>query len=87
MLAAATLNLCETVSDLTSLFVVQPELPADSRELCRLVIDWAEEFERCHAGETWADCEYLEVIETFFSAHYRAWLEAAPPRSVRFVSE
>jgi len=83
---AATLNLCETVSDLTALFVAQPELPADSRELCRLVIDWAEEFERQHTGETWADLEYLETIECFFSAHYRAWLEAAPPRSVRFVS-
>jgi len=85
-LIAATHALCETVSDLTALFVAQPELPADSRELCSLVIDWAEEFEREHAGETWADCEYLEVIETFFSAHYRAWLEAAAPRSVRIVS-
>jgi hypothetical protein len=87
MLAATMLTLCETVSDLTSLFVAQPEQPANSRELCSLVIDWAEEFERCHAGEIWADQEYLEVIEAFFSAHYRAWLEAAPPRSVRIVSE
>jgi hypothetical protein len=86
-MTATMLTLCETVSDLTALFVAQPELPADSRELCLLVIDWAEEFERQHTGETWADREYLEVIETFFTAHYRAWLEAAPPRSVRIVCE
>ena len=79
----ATHSLCVTVSDLTILFVGQKQLPANSRDLPYLVTNWAEEFERQYAGETWADREYLEVIETFFHDHYRAWLTAAPPRSVR----
>jgi hypothetical protein len=78
-----TRSLCEAVSDLTSLFAGQPQVPANSRDLCYLVINWAEEFERLHVGETWADREYLEVIEAFFNDHYRAWLTAAPARSVR----
>ena len=81
----AVRTLCETVSDLSTLFMTQPELPADSRELCRLVIEWAEAFERQYAGETWIDREYLEVIETFFYEHYLGWLEGAPPSAVRIV--
>ncbi len=79
----ATRSLCETVSDLSLLFAGQPQVPANSRDLPYLVISWAEEFERQHAGETWADREYLEVIATFFHDHYRDWLTSSPPRSVR----
>ena len=82
-LSPATRSICETTSDLTSLFAGQAQVPANSRDLCYLVINWAEEFERLHAGETWADREYLEVIEAFFNEHYRAWLATAPSRSVR----
>jgi len=82
-LDGATQSLCAAVSDLTSLFAGQPQVPANSRDLCHLAISWAEEFERQNAGETWEDREYLEVIETFFHDHYRAWLETAPARSVR----
>lgn len=77
--------LCETVADLMSLFVEEPNLPNDSRETIRLTIEWAEEFEVRHANEAWIDREYLEEIETFFQEKYRGWLEAAPPRSVRVV--
>ena len=76
-------GLCETVSDLTSLLMTKPNLPNDSRESVRLVIEWAEAFETRNAGETWADREYLEEIEVFFEEKYRAWLESAPARSVR----
>jgi hypothetical protein len=82
-LSPTTRSICETTSDLTSLFAGQAQVPANSRDLCYLVINWAEEFERLHVGETWADREYLEVIEAFFNDHYRAWLTAAPSRSVR----
>ena len=76
-------ELCETVADLTSLLMIKPNLPNDSRESVRLVIEWAEEFEAKNAGEQWIDREYLEVIEQFFEEKYRAWLEATPARSVR----
>jgi hypothetical protein len=76
-------ELCETVSDLTSLFMAQPNLPIDSRETVRLVIEWSEEFEARNAGEHWIDREYLEVIEEFFEEKYRAWLDSAPARSLR----
>ena len=82
-LSEANRNLCETVCDLSTMFIKQPHLPDDSRELVRLSILWAEEFERQNAGETWADREYLEVIETFFHDHYRDWLNPSPPRSVK----
>ena len=80
-----TYALCETVADLMSFFVEQSNLPNDSRETIRLTIEWAEEFETRHAGEQWMDREYLEVIQLFFEEKYRGWLEAATPRSVRFV--
>ena len=76
-------GLCETVSDLASLFMSKPSFPNDSRESVRLVIEWAEEFENRNAGEAWADREYLEEIEMFFDQKYRAWLESAPARSLR----
>ena len=75
--------LCEAVSDLTSLFMMQPQLPANSRETCGLVIDWSVEFDRKHAQTDWGDCEYLDVIDAFFAQKYREWLESAPARSVR----
>ena len=80
---SATYALCEAVSDLTALFVCQRQLPADSRELTRLVIEWAEAFERQHRGEPWVDREYLDTVDAHFHDHYRAWLATAPPRSVR----
>jgi hypothetical protein len=62
----------ETVSDLTLQFAEAEFLPQDSRELPRLVIEWAEIFEARNAGREW-DGEYLEEIETFFRAQYAAW--------------
>ena len=84
-MTTANYGLCEAVSDLTSLFMEQTQLPANSRDACALVIDWAEEFDRKHANTDWAEIEYLDTIEAFFTAKYRAWLEAAPARSVRIV--
>ena len=75
--------LCEAVSDLTSLFMIQPQLPANSRDTCNLVIDWSVEFDRKHANTDWGDLDYLDVIDAFFVQKSRAWLEAAPARSVR----
>jgi hypothetical protein len=76
-------GLCEAVSDLTSLFMTQAKLPANSRDTCSFIIDWAEEFDRRHAETDWAEVEYLETIDAFFSEKYRAWLESAPARSIR----
>jgi hypothetical protein len=76
-------ELCEAVADLTTLFMSRSNLPNDSRETVRLVIEWAEEFETRNAGEPWIDREYLEVIEQFFEEKYRAWLDSAPARSLR----
>lgn len=75
--------LCEAVSDLTSLFMIQPQLPANSRDTCNLVIDWSVEFDRKHANTDWGDLDYLDVIDAFFVQKYRAWLESAPACSVR----
>lgn len=76
-------GLCEAVSDLTALFVSQPQLPANSRDVCMLVVDWAEEFEKQHADTDWAEVEYLETIDRFFEDKYRAWLETTPARDRR----
>ena len=59
-------DLCETVSDLIALFVTQPELPANSRDVCLLVIAWAEEFSSRHESTDWSDVDYLETIDAFF---------------------
>jgi len=82
-MTAANYGLCEAVSDLTSLFMTQPRIPANSRDVCALVIDWAEEFGRRHDGGDWAEIEYLEAIDRFFDQKYREWLISAPRRSVR----
>ena len=76
-------GLCEAVSDLTSLFMAQDKLPANSRDTCSLIINWAEEFDRRHAETDWAEVEYLETINRFFSEKYREWLESAPTRSIK----
>ena len=80
---SASYVLCEAVSDLTSLFMSEPQLPVNSRDTCALVIDWAEEFDRKHAETDWAEVEYLELIDRFFAEKYRAWLEATPARLLR----
>lgn len=76
-------DLCETVSDLTALFVTQPSLPANSRDVCLLVIEWAEEFMRRHGGVDWGEADYLETIDAFFADKYRAWIESVPARDLR----
>ena len=76
-------DLCETVSDLTSLFVTQPTLPANSRDVCLLVIEWAEEFMNRHASTDWGEVEYLETIDAFFAEKYRAWIDSVPARDLR----
>lgn len=77
--------ICEAVSDLTALFMTQPQLPANSRDVVQLSVDWAAEFEARHAATDWAEAEYLETIEAFFASKYRAWIESVPARSLRLV--
>ncbi len=76
-------SLCEAVSDLTSLFMTQPQLPANSRDVVQLCVDWAAEFEARHESEDWAEVDYLETIDAFFMAKYRAWIESVPARDLR----
>lgn len=76
-------DLCETVSDLTSLFVTHATLPANSRDVCLLVIEWAEEFMNRHASTEWDEVDYLETIDAFFAAKYRAWINSVPARDLR----
>ncbi len=76
-------DLCEVVSDLTAQFVTQPQLPANSRDVCMLVIAWAEEFSSRHQGTDWNEVEYLETIDAFFSEKYRAWIDSVPARDLR----
>ncbi len=76
-------DLCEAVSDLTALFMFQPQIPANSRDVVRLSVDWAGEFEARHRSVDWAEIEYLEAIDRFFDQKYREWLESAPARSLR----
>ena len=76
--------LCEAVSDLTALFMTKPQLPADSREVVRLCVDWAAEFETRHEADDWIEGDYLETIGDFFERKYRAWIESIPARELRF---
>lgn len=75
--------LCEAVSDLTALFMTQPQLPANSRDVVQLSVDWAAEFEATHEATDWAEAEYLETIDAFFASKYRAWIESVPTRFLR----
>lgn len=75
-------SLCETVSDLTALFVTQPQLPANSRDVCLLAIAWAEEFSSRHESTDWGEVDYLEAIDAFFEEKYRAWIESVPAREL-----
>jgi hypothetical protein len=69
-------SLCEAVADLSASFIVMPKVPADSREMTRLCIEWAQEFEKIHGGREW-DGEYIETIDAFFADKYDAWIAAA----------
>ncbi len=75
--------LCEAVSDLTALFMTQPRLPANSRDVVQLCVDWAAEFEARHGATDWDEVDYLETIDAFFTAKYRAWIESVPARELR----
>lgn len=75
--------LCEAVSDLTAFFMTMPQLPADSREVVRLCVDWAAEFETQNEASDWIDGDYLEVIGAYFEQKYRAWIESIPARDLR----
>ena len=78
-------SLCEAVSDLTAHFMTQQHLPANSRDVVHLCVDWAAEFEARHSGTDWAEMEYLETIDAFFAEKYRAWIETVPARSLRLA--
>lgn len=67
----------ESVSDLARSFATAEFVPDDSMEFHRLVIAWAEEFEKKHAGRVW-DGEWIEEIEAHFHQSYAAWQAYAP---------
>lgn len=76
-------SLCEAVSDLTALFMAQPQLPANSRDVVQLSVEWAAEFEARHLADDWIEGDYLESIADFFEQKYRAWIESVPARELR----
>ena len=66
-----TYSLCEVVADLS--WFLHRDLEAervghieDSREVVRLVLEWAEEVETIHADREW-DGEYFEAIDDFYA--------------------
>lgn len=74
-LAPATRRLCEAVCDLAQSFAVAEFLPANSRDFCELVIDWAIEFEKRNAGVNWGvDREYIDEIDEWFHKAYQNWI-------------
>lgn len=75
-----TYALCEAVADLAWNFALANVHPGDSRDVTRLCIGWAEEFERKWHGHEWGvdeGPEYLEAIDAWFEEKYSAWLEIA----------
>ena len=36
-----------------------------------------------HANTDWAEVEYLDEIDAFFDAKYRAWIDSVPARDLR----
>lgn len=70
--------LAEAVADLAASFAHAERHPNDSRELPRLVIEWARLFEDRHAGFKW-DGEYIEEIDDFFVEQYAAWVASGAP--------
>lgn len=74
--AVARYSFGEAVADLSANFERQELKPDDSRETVRLVIEWAEEFERKHAGHQWGQDggpEYMDAIDVFFFDKYTKW--------------
>ncbi len=69
-----TYSLCEAVADIAINFAVQSIHPDDSRELIRLVIEWAEIFEARNKGREW-DGEYIQEIDSFFFEQYNEWVK------------
>lgn len=65
-------SLCEVVADLALNFASAEVKPENSRELARLIIEWAEVFEARHKDRDW-EGEYLEEIDAFFYEQYEAW--------------
>jgi hypothetical protein len=68
-----TYALCEAVADLSAMFALSPTLPGDSREMCRLCIQWADAFQQKNDGREW-DGEYYDELEVFFEEAYAEWL-------------
>ena len=71
-----TYSLCEAVADLAANFAVADIVPGDSRECCRLCIEWARQFE----AEIWgvsSNLEYIEQIDAHFEMKYAEWLATA----------
>lgn len=67
-------RLNEAVADLALSWAMHAWHPSDSRDLVRLVIKWAEEFEAVPCD----DDNYLDRIDAFFNDKYQAWLEETP---------
>lgn len=74
-------HLCEAVADLACNFAHAEFTPDDSRELPRLCIEWAQDFEAEHAGREW-DGEYIEAIDAYFAKRYDAWCASAAPYQI-----
>ena len=73
-------SLCEAVADLSASFITAPVLPNDSREMNRLCIMWAQEFEEKNQDVSWGvdeGADYIEAIDAFFDEKYKAWRETA----------
>lgn len=68
-------SLCETVADIAIRFAHAPWVPEDSRELTRLIIEWAEIFEAHNKDREW-NGEYLEAIDAFFDDQFYDWNES-----------
>ncbi len=79
-------SLCEAVADLSASFITSQMLPADSREMNRLCIEWGQEFEEKNQDVSWGvdeGADYIEAIDTFFNEKYRAWLQTTIPADTR----
>ena len=76
MTNAKIYSLCEAVADITHIASSEGYKTADSREMIRQFIEWAEEFEFLHKHIEWginSPLDYIESINYFTIFKINQW--------------
>jgi hypothetical protein len=76
----------ELAADLASGAIDYAEME-DSRSRLDTLIEWANEFNRLHASTDWAEVEYLDTVDSFYTLKATPYREATAQRNARAKAE